>query len=367
MGAITEIFRTCGPQYMARFPDMPMQHKKVINAIIHCRSGEYGVSVYQCDKCRQRHFVGSCCGNRHCPECQYHKSRQWLEKQLERSLPGCHFMLTFTMPEQIRPFCRSNQQAAYGAMFKAASGAIKKLVKDPRHIGADLPGFTGVLHTWGRMLQYHPHIHFIVPGGGLSADRSTWLSARNTFYLPVQALSKIFKAKFMHEMAKSNLLSRIDPKVWSIKWNVNCQAVGKAEASLKYLAPYIFRVAIANSRIESFDQSTVTFYYRKQGSRRSRRITLDTFEFIRRFLQHVLPSGFMKVRHYGFMSSNCAVPLSRLRILIVVRMRDLRGVLVGFTPKKKPTERTRPKCKDCGGSLYYLFSIIPGVQCRGHT
>ncbi len=367
MGAITEIFRTCGPEYMARFPDMPMQHKKVINAIIDCRSGEYGVSIYQCDKCCQRHFVGCACGNHHCPQCQYHKSRQWLEKQLEKSLPGSHFMLTFTMPEQIRSFCRSNQQAAYGAMFKAASDAIKKLAKDPRHIGADMPGFTGVLHTWGRLLQYHPHIHFIVPGGGLSADRSTWLPARNTFYLPVRALSKIFRAKFKHEMTACNLLNQISPDVWNIEWNVNCQAVGNAEASLKYLAPYIFRVAISNSRIESYNERTVTFFYRKQGSRRSRKTTLDVFEFMRRFLQHVLPVGFMKVRHYGFMSSNCAVSLSRIRILIVARMRDLQGVIAGLTPKKKPSERPRPTCKECGGSLYYLFSIIPGVRCRGQT
>jgi hypothetical protein len=365
MGAITEIFRTFGPEYIARFPGLPTQHEKVINAIVDCRSGEYGVSVYQCDKCRQQHHIGCCCGNRHCPECQYHKSRQWLEKQLDRCLPGNHFMLTFTVPEQIRPFCRSNQDAAYGAMFKAASGAIKKLVKDPKHIGADLSGFTGVLHTWGRLLQYHPHIHFIVPGGGLAADRSKWLPARNAFYLPVRALSKIFKAKFMHEMAGCNLLSQIDPKAWSLQWNVNCQPVGNAEASLKYLAPYVFRVAISNSRIESFDESTVTFSYRKQGSSRTRKTTLDVFEFMRRFLQHVLPSGFMKVRHYGFMSSNCKVPLHRLRLLIFACMQGDFSTLI---PRKKASVvRPSPKCKDCGGSLHYLYSIIPGLQCRGHT
>ncbi len=364
MGAITDIFRTFGPEYIARFPELPNQHKKVINAIIDCRSGEYGVSVYKCDKCRQQHHIGCCCGNRHCPECQYHKSRQWLEKQLDRCLPGSHFMLTFTVPEQIRMFCRSNQDVAYGAMFKAASGAIKKLVKDPKHIGADLAGFTGVLHTWGRLLQYHPHIHFIVPGGGLSADRTKWLLAGNAFYLPVRALSKIFKAKFMHEMAGRNLLNQINQKVWSLQWNVNCQPVGTAEASLKYLAPYVFRVAISNSRIESFNKCTVTFSYRKQDSRRSRKISLNVFEFMRRFLQHVLPSGFMKVRHYGFMNSNCAVPLHRLRLLILTCMQ---GDFSTLLPRKMAPKRLRPKCKDCGGSLRYLYSIIPGLQCRGPT
>lgn len=367
MGAITEIFRTFGHAYLERFPEMPLQQKKAINAIIYCRSGEYGVSVYRCDKCGRQHHIGCSCGNRHCPECQYHKSRQWLEKQLARRLPGCHFMLTFTMPEQIRAFCRANQSAVYCAMFKAASGAITKLAKDPRHIGAELTGFTGVLHTWGRLLQYHPHLHFIVPGGGLSADRSQWLPARNAFYLPVRALSKIFRAKFKHEMAQNNLLCQINPEVWKLDWNVNCQPVGNAEASLKYLAPYVFRVAISNSRIVSFDESTVTFCYRKQGSRRSRKTTLDVFEFIRRFLQHVLPSGFMKVRHYGFMSSNCRVALNRLRLLILASVQPAHCNLSTLVPGKEPIVQPKPTCKDCGGLLRILYRIIPALPGRSPT
>lgn len=367
MGAITEIFRTFGHAYMEKFPEMPLQQKKAVNAIIYCRSGEYGVSVYQCDNCHQQHHIGCSCGNRHCPECQYHKSRQWLEKQLDRCLPGSHFMLTFTMPEQIRAFSRSNQGAVYSAMFKAASGAIKKLAKDPRHIGADLTGFTGVLHTWGRLLQYHPHIHFIVPGGGLSADRSKWMPAKNAFYLPVRALSKIFRAKFKHEMAQCSLLCQINPEVWKRQWNVNCQPVGNAEASLKYLAPYVFRVALSNSRIISFDESTVTFSYKKQGSRRSRKTTIDVFEFIRRFLQHVLPSGFMKVRHYGFMSGNCRISLNRLRLFILACVQPMHCDLSTLVPRKEPAARQKPKCKDCGGNLLYLYSIIPAVPGRSPT
>ena len=199
MGAITNIFRTFAPEYLQRFPNLPEQHKKVIDAIINCRSGNFGVAVYRCEGCEKIHYIDRSCGNRHCPQCQYHKSRDWLESQLSRRLPGEHFMLTFTMPEQIRPFCRSHQRAAYEALFKAASQSIKKLARDPRHIGADLPGFTGVLHTWGRQLQYHPHLHFIVPAGGLSKNRKKWLTAGNDFYLPVRALSKIFKAKFKAE------------------------------------------------------------------------------------------------------------------------------------------------------------------------
>ncbi len=171
MFAIADIFRTFAPEYLERFPNLPDQHQKVIEAIIYCRSGNLGVTIYRCKGCGATHRIDRSCGNRQCPGCQYHKSRDWLESQLNRSLPGQHFMLTFTMPEQIRTFCLSHQHLAYEALFAAAAGAIKKLARDPRYIGADLPGFTGVLNTWGLQLQYHPHVHFIVVAGSLSKNR----------------------------------------------------------------------------------------------------------------------------------------------------------------------------------------------------
>lgn len=368
MGAITEIFRAVGPEYLERFPDMPLQHKKTIFAIINCRSVQFGVTAYQCNECGQQHLVDRSCGNRHCPQCQYHKSRQWLETQLDRRLPGQHFMLTFTMPEEIRPFCRSHQKAAYGAMFQAASGAIKKLARDPRFIGTALPGFTAVLHTWGRQMQYHPHLHLIVPGGGLSSDQKQWLPAAKNFYLPVKALSKIFRAKFKAEMIRQELLTAIDPAVWNIDWNVNSQAVGDSEATLKYLAPYIFRVAISDARIVSVKDGDVTFSYRKKESNRPRRTTIDTIEFIRRFLQHVLPSGLMKVRHYGFMSSSCRVSWSKLRLLILLVIKKGLISLAELSIKKRPkAPMPKPVCRLCGGQLLYMFSQIPGRPCRGST
>jgi hypothetical protein len=367
MGAITEIFRTFGPEYLAQYPDMPLQHKKTIEAIINCRSGQYGVAVYQCDNCGKKHLIDRSCGNRHCPQCQYHKSRQWLEAQLDRRLPGGHFLLTFTLPEQIRVFCRSHQEAAYSAMFTASAGAIKKLAKDPRFIGTELPGFTAVLHTWGRQVQYHPHLHFIVTAGGLSPDRKKWLSTRNNFYLPVRALSKIFKAKFKDEMARQGLLHKIDPCVWQISWNVNCQAIGDSEATLKYLAPYIFRVAISDSRIVAVKDRNVTFSYRKKGSNRARQVTLEALEFIRRFLQHVLPAGFMKVRHYGFMNSNCTVSLTCLRLFILEYLKKAQISLADLAPKKQKPAMPKPICPACGGFLLYLFSLIPAKTCRGPT
>lgn len=250
-------------------------------------------------------------------------------------------------------------------MFKASSESIKALVKDPRFVGTELPGFTGVLHTWGRMMPYHPHIHYIVPAGGLSNDRKKWLTARNDFYLPVRALSKIYKAKFKAEMERLGLIDQIEPGVWAADWIVNCQAVGNPEASLKYLAPYIFRVAISDNRIVAVENRKVTFRYRKTGSRRLRKTTLEVMDFISRFLQHVLPAGFMKVRHFGFMNANCAISIRDLRQMVVACLRDLALLL---SDEKLPPSRSTwqgPFCSSCGGRLVYLFSIIPGRPCRG--
>jgi hypothetical protein len=365
MGAINEIFRTFGSEYLRKYPGMPRQHRKVIYAIINCRSGEYGAAFYRCEECGGRHRVDRSCGNRHCPQCQYHKSRQWLENQLERSLPVKHTMLTFTVPESIRPFCRSNQQAVYGAMFKASSESIKALVKDPRFVGTELPGFTGVLHTWGRRLPYHPHIHYIVPAGGISTDRKKWIAARNSFYLPVRALSKIYRAKFKAEMERLDLIGQIVPSVWASDWIVNCQAVGNPEASLKYLAPYVFRVAISDNRVIAVKDRIVTFSYRKTGSRRLRKTSLDVMEFIRSFLQHVLPTGFMKVRHYGFMNASCAVNVRKIRLMIVACLKDLTMMLSDEEERPATTTSQGPFCANCGGRLVYLFSFIPGRSCRG--
>jgi hypothetical protein len=317
MTTINDIFRTFGPEYLDRFSqDLPNAHRKVIDAIIACRTQACGVALYECESCGQLHRVDRSCGNRHCPTCQYPKSRQWLEKQLKRQLPGHHFLLTFTVPESLRRFIRKNQKAAYSALFRASSEAIKKLVPDEKFIGADLPGFFGILHTWGRTLEYHPHIHYIVPGGALSTSDGLWHPSRIDFYLPVHALSKIFQAKFRDAMREAGLFDQISLEVWEMDWVVNSQAVGSSEASLKYLAPYIFRVAISNSRILKVENRTVFIRYRKSHSHRLKTLALDVMEFIRRFLQHVLPTGFMKVRYYGFMNPSCAVSLDHVSSLI---------------------------------------------------
>jgi hypothetical protein len=355
MQTITEIFRTYGPEYIELYGnDMPSGHQKTIQAIIQCRTQIYGMTIYQCPDCGQIHHIFRSCGNRHCPQCQHHKTRQWLEKQLDRQVPCPHFLITFTVPQELRHFIRAHQKTGYEALFHASSEALKALAKDPRFLGTDSPGFTGILHTWGRQLQYHPHIHYIVPGGGLSKDRSEWLASRNDFYVPVKALSPIFRAKFKEQMNKAGLLPQIEAKVWETDWIVNSQAVGNGASSLKYLAPYVFKVAISNSRIIKVENRTVTFKYRKHGSSRCRSTSLDVMEFIRRFLQHSLPSGFMKVRHFGFMNPRCSLSADDIRHLILKQTGDIP------TPQTaKPEAPLGPYCPDCGGMLIFLKSILP--------
>jgi hypothetical protein len=188
MTTLRDIFDAFGPEYLERYPNLPTSHRKVISAIQHCRSGPYGYSLSQCQSCGGRHHVHHSCGNRHCPQCQQHTTQQWLHHHLAHQLPGPHFLLTFTVPEPLRPFLRSHQRLAYHAMFTASTQALKRLAQEERFIGTHLPGFPGVLHTWGRQLQYHPHIHYIVPGGGLSQDRDAWLPSRASFFVPVKAL-----------------------------------------------------------------------------------------------------------------------------------------------------------------------------------
>jgi hypothetical protein len=355
MTTINEIFRTFGPEYLERYSQvMPKVHRKVIDAIIACRTEVCGIALYQCEKCGEFHRVYRSCGNRHCPSCQHHKTRQWLEKQIKRQLPGHHFLLTFTVPENLRRFIRKNQRVAYSALFKASSEAIKKLASDQKYIGGDLPGFFGVLHTWGRTLEYHPHIHYIVPGGALSTSDGLWHPSGIDFYLPVRALSVIFKAKFRDEMKEAGLFEQIPSDLWQIDWNVNSQAVGSSEASLKYLAPYVFRVAISNSRILKVVDRTVFIRYRKLHGHRLRTLALEVMEFIRRFLQHVLPTGFMKIRYYGFMNPNCSVPLDRISTLIELSY--------GFNVVLPNTdlEPSQPiTCPSCGGTLRLRSLVLP--------
>jgi hypothetical protein len=354
MKTIKDIFSAYAPEYLQRFQtSMPHNHLKVIEAIVHCRTQSCGISVYQCEDCGRIHRLFRSCGDRHCPTCQNHKVQKWLHRHLTNQLPGHHFMITFTVPDKIRPLIRKNQKKCYPALFKASSGALKVLAADPKHIGGDLPGFFGVLHTWGRQMQYHPHIHYIVPGGALDKSHQQWIPSRIDFYVPVRALSVIFTAKFRDQMKKGALMDAIHPSLWQDPWNVHIQPVGSGERSVRYLAPYLFKVAISNSRIIKVMNRKVTFLYKKKKSRRWRRISLDVMEFIRRFLQHVLPNGFMKVRYYGFMNHNASFSIEQVNM----RIQKAFGFEISDSePHIGPTQPTLT-CSGCGGKMAFRFYL----------
>jgi hypothetical protein len=363
MPSVADVVRRYGGAYLERFgAAMPAAHQKVLRAIAACRTGDLGLVLYRCDCCGQTHAMGRSCGDRHCPACQRDKAEAWLQKQTDRLLPCPYFLVTFTLPAALRDVARSHQRAVYAALFEASSAALRTLAADPKFVGTDRLGFFGILHTWGRTLEYHPHVHYIVPGGGLSADGTDWLPSRADFLVPVKALSVLFRAKFRDILRREGLLDQVDPAVWSRAWVVHCQAAGDGRQSLRYLAPYVFRVAIGDHRIVSCKNDKVVFTYRKVGSKRPRTMTLDALEFLRRFLQHVLPAGFPKVRHYGFLSPASGTSIEAVRWLITLHNGAVFTLLAA--PAAEPATKPAPRCPACGRTmsvLGFLPALAPAV------
>jgi len=353
--SVGDIIRRYGEDYLARHgPSVPGEHRRELTLLGACRTGDLGRVCWRCDGCGRSHQTPRSCGNRHCPECQTSKNDRWLTEQSARRLDVPYFLVTFTLPAKLRPFVRAHQRVAYAALFRAASGALEKLARDPRFLGPARIGFTAVLHTWGRQLAYHPHLHVVVPAGGVSDDGKRWIASRPDFFVPVRALSIIFRAKFQGEMLRAGLIDEIDPAVWSEAFVTDSRAVGDGESTLRYLSRYVFRVAIANARIVSLDAGRVRFRWKKSGSRRWRTMELDALEFLRRFLQHVLPPGFQKVRHYGFLSPQIAVSLDEVRALALAENAAARDAFANAArvPTASTTTATRattePTCAHCG-------------------
>lgn len=346
--AIQRIFREHGESYVRENArSLTEQHFKVMGAIRRCGTPAAGWIRFKCSDCATRHYVERSCGNRMCPSCQSGKTAEWLDKRLSEQLPTHYFLITFTVPEELNPFFVHRPKEGFAAFFEAASGALKTLAGNPRFLGVDLPGFFGVLHTWGRTLNFHPHIHFVVPGGGIDRKKGLWRSSREDFYAPGQALAKVFKGIFRERIKHDGLEECVDPSVWARKWVVDCEAAGRnREGIVKYLAPYVFKTAVTDSRIAAVGNGKVTFTYVKSGSNRRRRMTLDAREFIRRYLMHVLPAGFMRIRYYGFMGSGCSVPHDELVALVgMARAFEIEPV------DHVPAEKKPLLCPECGGRL----------------
>lgn len=317
--------RRYGAAYRRRHGDrIPPQHLRAMEAIETCRTEAQGGHVYECAHCGATVFSYHSCKNRSCPGCQQHETESWLRERTEQLVPRPYFLITFTVPSSLRGLARRNQKTFYSALLRAAAESLQTLADDPRHLGGRL-GMIAVLHTWTKKLNYHPHVHILAPGVGVSPDGDGWASSPyKDFLVPVRALSIIFRAKTAAALNKAGLLDQTPRGIWKKPWVVHCKAVGDGKPALIYLASYIRRTAISNSRIKSVDNGKVVLTCRESdsdhdpqaGPAKHVELTLDADEFIRRFLQHTLPHSFVKVRYYGFLSPTWRKKFAELRPLL---------------------------------------------------
>src|ERR1039457_363141 len=314
---LAEVVRKHGPEYQEKFGDrIPPNHKKALSAITACRTEEMGGHIEACDHCGTMRYSYHSCKNGSCPKCHAADTKRWLEKNELALLPALYFHLVFTLPAILREIVRKNQKAFYSILFQAAAESLAKLGLDPKYIGGQL-GTLAVLHTWTRTKEYHPPLHLLVPAGGLTKD-GVWRPARRKFLVPVKPLSLIFRAKFM-KLARKALPDETFPQeIWSKEWVVFSKLTfKKTKKVLHYLGRYFHRVAITNNSIIALENDHVTFRYQDSTSREWKTMRLAAMEFMRRFLQHVLPKGFHKVRYFGLLHPTNKVKLKRLQLLLM--------------------------------------------------
>jgi hypothetical protein len=300
MPEVADVFRRFGGSYLeAHGAAMLPSHRRAIADLLACRTEALGGQLWGCDDCGTRLHVFHSCRNRACPKCHSEQTQAWLEQRRAEMLPVPHFHVTVTVPEELRRALRRHQIDGYGALMKATAGAIIDLARDPRWVGGTV-GVLAVLHTWTQRLVFHPHVHCLVTGGGLSDDGTIWHPSGETFLFPKSALGTLARARFRDAFAKLCLDVALPRHVWQIPWVVHITPWGTGQqAALDYLARYAFRIAITNNRILSVTDAGVSFRYTDRATGRRCRETVSGHEFIRRFLQHVLPAGFHKVRYYG--------------------------------------------------------------------
>src|SRR5271155_887376 len=389
---LADIFRIHGPAYLAAFGDsLSAQQKRALRQISVCQTAVLGGRVEQCDHCGHRKIFYCSCRNRHCPKCRSAARAAWLERRGAELLPVEYFHVVFPLPQPLAPLALQNQRVLYAILFRAASETLLQIGADPKHLGARL-GFLAVLHTWGQNLQHHPHLHCVVPGGGIGPDR--WIACRRQFLFPVKVLSRLFRSKFLaylksafhqgeigfHGMLKplgeqSNFIAWLKPMAQS-EWVVYAKPpFGGPQQVLKYLARYTHRVAISNQRLVALHDGLVTFRWKDYAQGGEPAImTLQATEFIRRFLLHVLPKGFVRVRHFGFLANRCR----QQRLQLCRKLLDIETTTNpessnprddSLTKKKEPKPLDRcPVCKvGClrpGEILLPQESTISGSRVR---
>ncbi len=383
MGAsleVADIFRVAGPAYRASHAGQLSLHQlKVMSAIENCRTAALGGHLEACEDCGHRRIAYNSCRNRHCPKCQGAAARTWLAAREADLLPVGYFHVVFTVPAAIADIAFHNKAAVYDLLFHAAAKTMLTIAADPRHLGARI-GITAVLHTWGSALTHHPHVHMIVPGGGISLDGERWISSRPAFLVPVRVLGKLFRRLFitgliaLHDQGRLAFFGGLAPladrrtflrhlsPVRSKRWVVYAKPPFSGPAAvLAYLSRYTHRIAISNRRLLAFDEASVIFRYkdyRRDGADRHQAMTLAADEFIRRFLIHVLPRGFHRIRHYGLLSATARKPN-------LVRARELLAAAPPSNNDEPDEPRdVRPPCPCCGGHMVIVETFARWCQPR---
>jgi hypothetical protein len=378
---VADIFRAAGPTYRTvHAGHLSLAQLKVMSAIEHCRTAALGGHVEACEDCGHWRITYNSCRNRHCPKCQGAAARTWLAEREADLLPVGYFHVVFTLPAEVADIAFQNKALVYDLLFRAASETMLTIAADPKHLGARI-GITAVLHTWGSALTHHPHVHMIVPGGGIALDGQHWISSRPTFLLPVRVLGKLFRRLFLtrlialhdagklaffgaiaHLIDRRALLRHMEP-IRKKRWVVYAKPPFAGPAAvLAYLSRYTHRVAISNRRLIDFNEAGVTFRYkdyRRKGSDRQQVMTLDPNEFIRRFLLHVLPRGFHRIRHYGLLAGatrKSSLALAR-KLLAVASPPDDDDM------SEEPLD-TRSPCPCCGGHMLVIETFASWCQPR---
>jgi hypothetical protein len=356
---LADIFKVYGDEYLQLYGNSLLpSHKKAIFDIIHCRTQALGGQVYGCPNCGEFDYSYHSCNNRNCPKCGGDKIQEWIKKQFDRLLPVPYFFVTFTLPEELSALVRSNQIQFYNLLFKTSSQALKDLALNKRFVGGEI-GFSGILQTWARNLFYHPHIHYIVPGVALSSDHKRVRKIKNKkFLVHVRPLSIRFKSLFKKAVKQTEFYSQIPKKVWKKNWVVHCQQAGYGQEIIKYIAPYVYRVAISNHKLIKLEDGKVTFKYEDSKTNESKTCTLEVMEFIRRFLQHILPPGFIKIRYFGIMGANMKEKWMLMKYFLVQSLSTKKKSW--FLSIQFDTHSKIKTCKKCGTPLILIGSLPRG-------
>ena len=342
---LAEVLRRHWPAYERKFGARLLpSHRRAVAALLSCRTPALGGQLYQC-ACGKQHFAYHSCHHRACPQCGHAEATQWLERQRRRLLPVPYFLVTFTVPEPLRAVIRSNQKVCYPRLLRESAGALLDVGRDHKNLGAGL-GLLAVLQTWTRDLRYHPHVHCIVPGGGLSADQLRWLRPKQPdYFLPQRVLALRFRTRLKQALQQNHpqLLVQIPRRVWRQDWVADVQPVGRGEGALKYLAAYVYRTAFSAERILADDGHHITFGWRdNRGANRTTRLPAE--RFLHRYLQHVLPKGLQRVRYFGWLSPAARAKFDRIRALL-----DWRA-----PARVAPTPRPPPLCPCCKKPMLLL-------------